>query len=149
MRSAGEERTRELAARLAAGVGPGTVILLDGPMGSGKTTFAQGFLRGLGHRGPVPSPTFVLVKEYRRVSPPVYHMDLYRLGEEGVSDPGVEECLGDPEAVSLVEWPETVRAAVPPDHLEVSLDHVREGVRSLCARATGPRSRAVLRSWKP
>ena len=82
-------------------------IVVEGPIGAGKTSLARGLLRGLGHEGEVPSPTFTLVQAYEPpdLRLPVWHVDLYR-----VEDPGEIEELGLEEAEAsgllLVEWPD-------------------------------------------
>jgi tRNA threonylcarbamoyladenosine biosynthesis protein TsaE len=126
-----EEDTLKFAARLAKKVKPGAVFCLYGDLGAGKTTFVRGFLRGLGHRGAVPSPTFALVNEYPRLRPPVYHMDLYRIDRRDPSNLGLTEYFDDEEAVSLVEWPEAVEALLPKSRVEVRLSHRRSGGRTV------------------
>ena len=75
-----EEETRQVAARLAGALAPGTVILLHGDLGAGKTAFVRGLAEGLGvAEDEVSSPTFTLVHEYRGGRLPLYHADLYRL----------------------------------------------------------------------
>src|SRR5438046_1977007 len=105
----GEEATLGLAARLAKRARAGDLICLHGPLGSGKSTFARGFLRALGHKGEAPSPTFALVNEYPRLKLRVYHLDLFRLDEHEAAGLGLEEYLGDPKAACLIEWPEVAR----------------------------------------
>lgn len=135
--------------RLAGGIGKraagGDLFCLYGPLGSGKTTFVRGFLRGLGFKGLVPSPTFALVNEYRSVRPRVHHLDLYRLEEGEMSGFGLEEYLGDKGAVCLIEWPEAAREWLGPDRVEISFAHARGGGRTLGLRGLGPRSRALIR----
>ena len=75
--------TQKLAAKLAKNVAAGDTILLSGDLGAGKTTFTQGFAKELGIKRPVKSPTFTLVREYQTSEFPLYHLDVYRLGEEG------------------------------------------------------------------
>ncbi|MFH1726393.1 MAG: tRNA (adenosine(37)-N6)-threonylcarbamoyltransferase complex ATPase subunit type 1 TsaE [Elusimicrobiota bacterium] len=140
-----ERETMRLAARLAKRARPGSVLCLAGPLGSGKTTFARGFLRGLGFKGAVRSPTFVLINEYRKVRPPVYHVDLFRAGAGDLENTGLEECLCDPGAVCLIEWPEAALGLLPRDRLEIVFRHARGGGRGLRLRAAGPASRAFLK----
>jgi tRNA threonylcarbamoyladenosine biosynthesis protein TsaE len=113
-RTTSAEGTRSLAAALAPLARPGDVILLVGGLGAGKTTFAQGFARGLGIEGPVTSPTFTLVRQYRCPPPPtpgpgpvvgqLLHADVYRLDTLGeVADLALPELVED-AAVALVEW---------------------------------------------
>lgn len=83
-------------------------IGLQGDLGAGKTTWARGMLRGLGHTARVPSPTFTLVEPYRLGDLTVLHIDLYRLAEADreLEALGVREALGQANTWLLVEWPE-------------------------------------------
>jgi tRNA threonylcarbamoyladenosine biosynthesis protein TsaE len=123
--TASAEGTRALAAALAAVARPGDVILLAGGLGAGKTTFAQGFARGLGVEGPVTSPTFTLVRQYS--CPPggavrqLLHADVYRLETLGeVRDLGLAELVED-SAVALVEWGDAAAPALGDAALTVTL----------------------------
>src|SRR5690242_19053467 len=101
-----ESETHDLAARLAALVSPGDVLLLRGDLGAGKTTFTRGLAQGLGIHLPVTSPTFTLIQEYRGGRVPLYHFDLYRLyGPQEVFDLGFFDYL-EQGGVVVVEWPE-------------------------------------------
>lgn len=82
----------------------GGVILLNGPLGAGKTAFVRGFAKGLGIKTPITSPTFVFLKIYSRL----YHLDLYRLDSpEQFEMLGVTEYLeNDGDKIFLIEWPE-------------------------------------------
>jgi len=102
MRSA--EATRALGRAVGARCPAGTVFLLSGPLGSGKTTFVQGLVEGLGAEPEATSPTFTLIHPHRgRLT--LYHIDLYRLTPAEVEGLGLEELLGG-EGVAAVEWPE-------------------------------------------
>ncbi len=143
-RSKTEKETLALAARLARHAAPG-VIALSGPLGGGKTTFVRGFLRGLGYKGVVPSPTFALVNVYRRVKPRVYHLDLYRIEHaRELGGVGLEDYLDDERAVSFIEWPDVAKSLLPSDRLEISFAHARDGGRRLTFRARGKGFRKVL-----
>ncbi len=110
-----------LAGRIAALVRPGDAILLDGPMGAGKTTLARAFLRQLtGDAGlEVPSPTFTLVQTYQTRVGPVHHYDLWRLdGPAALTELGWDEACND---VVLVEWPDRLSDLRPRDALTVIL----------------------------
>jgi tRNA threonylcarbamoyladenosine biosynthesis protein TsaE len=117
--------TKEMAARLAALCGAGDVVLLVGPLGAGKTAFAQGFAAALGVEGPVTSPTFTLVRQYRcAAGGPVetlIHADVYRTGSlPEVVDLALAE-LVEERAIALVEWGDLAAPALGDDALEVTL----------------------------
>jgi len=101
---ADEAATREVGARLAKLLRAGDVVLLEGPLGAGKTTLVRGLLAALGYGGEVPSPSFALVQPYESVSPPLWHVDLYRIEDPAELDElGLDTILGD--GALLVEWP--------------------------------------------
>lgn len=103
-------QTQEIAQNLAQEVLKGTkpqLILLDGELGGGKTTFSQGFLKALGITQTVNSPTFVIMKPY--IIPnseyTIYHFDLYRLEQEWeVLELGIMDIIKNPHAILLIEW---------------------------------------------
>lgn len=100
-RTLSEAETRAAAGELVLWLGAGDVVLLDGPLGVGKTTRVRGALEALGHKGPVRSPTFNLVQVFE-TNPKVAHTDLYRVASsEGL---GLEELMDD--HLLLVEWPD-------------------------------------------
>jgi tRNA threonylcarbamoyl adenosine modification protein YjeE len=109
---------RDLAVRLR----PGDVVLLEGDLAAGKTTFVRGLVDGLeGDREAVSSPSFVLLRSYdcrhERITA-VHHVDLYRLAEEiaDLREVGVEEVLSDPTAITAIEWPkDTLATWIPAD----------------------------------
>jgi tRNA threonylcarbamoyladenosine biosynthesis protein TsaE len=112
--------TDELAARISELAHSGDVILLQGGLGSGKTSFARGFLRALGVREEVPSPTFTLVQAYDTDKGPVWHFDLYRLKQpEEAIELGFEEAQA--EGIVLVEWPDRLGLLLPADALTIAL----------------------------
>ena len=104
-------QTEALAAELAARLAPGDVVLVEGELGAGKTTFVRGACRALGVESVVTSPTFTIGQRYRgRV--PVSHLDLYRLRDGGVDGDDLvllEDELG-PDRVAFVEWPAALSA---------------------------------------
>jgi tRNA threonylcarbamoyladenosine biosynthesis protein TsaE len=121
-RTSSEEETIALGERLARDFTPGTVVLLIGNLGAGKTTLAKGIVKGL-HAAPpeeVSSPTFTLIHEYG-AAPAVYHIDLYRLDDAAaVATLGLDELFEKP-AVVLVEWGERFPALMPERRVEITL----------------------------
>lgn len=147
--------TREMAALVAGLCRPGDVVLLSGDLGAGKTTFAQGFGKGLGVVEPVVSPTFTLVRNYSGRLP-FAHCDLYRLDHlQEVIDLGLPELL-DEGAVALVEWGDVGAPALPADFLEVRIEFgAGEDDRHFDVRVVGPSwaaradgLRALLERWQ-
>lgn len=119
-RTRSPEETRAVAAALARAARRGDVVVLAGPLGAGKTTFAQGFARGLGVEGPVTSPTFTLVRQYRCSLGQLLHADVYRLDHLAeVEDLGLAELVE--RGVALVEWGDVAEPALTPVAWTVTL----------------------------
>ena len=99
------EETVQFAAEFSKSLKPGQIILLEGDLGAGKTSFVNGLLMGLGFSSGGCSPTFTLVNEYP-TTPPVNHFDLYRIGsEDELYDMGFMEYL-ESGRINIIEWPQ-------------------------------------------
>ena len=110
-------------ARLAKVLRVGDIIALEGNLGSGKTTMARAIIRAVyGERTVVPSPTFTLVQIYEGERLPIWHCDLYRLKDpEETLELGLDEAYQ--EAVTLIEWPSRLGAALPNHALHLRLEN--------------------------
>ena len=95
------------------------VVALKGDLGAGKTTFVQGFLKGLGSKKRVVSPTFVLMKRHKlKKFSNVFHIDAYRLKKpEQFEVLGMDDILSDPRSVVIIEWPEQAKEFIPKNAL--------------------------------
>lgn len=116
------DQTRVLGERLAAALRAGDVVILTGDLGAGKTTFTQGLGAGLGVRGDVTSPTFVIARMHPSVvdGPALVHVDAYRLGESAeLDDLDLDTALE--ESVTVVEWGAGLAEALADDRLEVRI----------------------------
>lgn len=147
--SHGPPQTERVGQRLGELLRPGDLLLLIGTFGVGKTHLAKGLARGLGSADLVTSPSFVLVNEYRAArGTPIYHVDLYRLAEEGeLATIGLEE-LWAGDGVCMIEWPERAEAIIPDDHLAVHIEHLSETKRRIRLVPHGRRYVEVVRSFK-
>ncbi|WP_153396115.1 tRNA (adenosine(37)-N6)-threonylcarbamoyltransferase complex ATPase subunit type 1 TsaE [Ornithinicoccus halotolerans] len=117
------EDTRALGRRLAAVLRAGDLVVLTGSLGAGKTTFTQGLGEGLGVRGPVTSPTFVIARVHPslRGGPALVHVDAYRLGGvEELEDLDLEASVA--ESVTVAEWGEGLVEQLAEDRLVVRLE---------------------------
>jgi hypothetical protein len=126
--------TDALGAQIAASLGVGDTIALQGDLGSGKTTLARAILRALGVTEAVPSPTFTLVQAYETSRLAVRHYDLYRVDDVAdMEELGLDEALD--EGAALIEWPQHAGARLPSDALHVALMLDARGRR---AHISGP-----------
>ncbi len=97
--------TEALGAELARGLRPGDIVLVEGELGAGKTTFVRGACRALGVTAPVTSPTFTIGQRYRG-EVTVAHIDLFRLERLDLEEPGLLDDYLGPDSVAFVEWPQ-------------------------------------------
>ena len=143
-------QTRSIGRKLGKQLKGGDTVLLEGELGVGKTTLAQGIARGLGVpvKTPVTSPTFTLVHEYEGREK-LLHMDWYRLSSvQGQDEAELSECLSSGDVVCLVEWPERGRALWPKERLEILLKHKGPKERRLEIRGRGKRYEGLALSVK-
>jgi tRNA threonylcarbamoyl adenosine modification protein YjeE len=122
------------AAELAALLRPGVAVALHGDLGAGKTTLVRALVAALhGDAAAVSSPTFVFRQRYAG-TPPVEHLDLFRLDDPAqAAELGLEEAF-DPETVTLVEWPEKLPGLLPPDAIHVEIAGQGDAPRRITVR---------------
>lgn len=161
-KSAGD--TKRLAARLAketlralVEMPQALIMSLEGDLGAGKTTFVQGFAKGLGIRQRILSPTFVLMKKFAVPRPKpstlyplpysLYHIDCYRLDSpKALLELGWKEIAREPGNIVLVEWGDRVRGVLPNQH--TTLTFAVTGVRKRLIVMTAPRSKSNIKHKK-
>ena len=114
--------TWELGKKAGEFARPGMVVALDGDLGVGKTVFTQGFACGLGIEGPVNSPTFTILQQYDDGRMPLYHFDVYRIGDVSEMDEiGYEDCFyGD--GVCLIEWSQLIPEILPEHVIRIRIE---------------------------
>jgi tRNA threonylcarbamoyladenosine biosynthesis protein TsaE len=138
---------RDLGRRLAKLLRAGDLVILAGPLGAGKTTLVQGIGEGLGVRGPVTSPTFVIARVHPVVSgsgPALVHADAYRLGSIVELD-DLDLDTGAAAAVTVVEWGTGLAEGLAEDRLEISIDpDLVSDVRTVQLNGHGARWHGVL-----
>jgi tRNA threonylcarbamoyladenosine biosynthesis protein TsaE len=142
LRSSSVDETRRIGGLIGALLRAGDVLLLQGELGSGKTTFTQGIGEAFDTAEPLKSPTFVLMNEYHgRLT--LYHADLYRLDNPGeVFDLALEDVASD--GVLIVEWPDRAPREMPPEHLLIQLEESGTDERTLTISPHGERYEAML-----
>ena len=131
-----ESETAAAGRKMAAALGPGSVVLLYGDLGAGKTAFVRGLAEGLGVPAEeVSSPTFALMQEYRGGRVPLVHVDLYRLDDpREIDDLGLEEA--GQACVLAIEWAEKLPRLVF-GAIHVRIDHARGDTRTISVTRSG------------
>jgi tRNA threonylcarbamoyladenosine biosynthesis protein TsaE len=126
------EETQKIAEFFASKFKSGGVVALSGELGAGKTTFVQGFAKGLGVQGKIISPTFLIIRQY-----PIpdqknffYHIDLYRIEKVKLEDLGLKEILTDPGNIVVIEWPERI-IDFSDYNLKINIESGNESLRNI------------------
>lgn len=151
------QETQEFAQEFAKTLSGGDVLLLEGDLGSGKTTFSQGLLEALGAEKPYTSPTFVIVKSYNLTKgeeirekrkeniqighslipyplsliSKVHHIDTYRIESKDLLDLGWDDMMHDPNTLTILEWPERVRDILPQTAKKIYFKYLDENERAI------------------
>ena len=116
------EDTFGVGEQLAKEAHPGDVYTLEGDLGVGKTVFTKGMARGLGIEEPVTSPTFTILQEYESGKMPLYHFDVYRIGDpEEMDEIGYEDCFFG-EGICLVEWANLIQDIMPKETKWITIE---------------------------
>lgn len=148
MTSTSVQETHALGARLGNIVQAGDVIALQGDLGAGKTNFVQGLARGLNIVEDVNSPTFILANEYYSGRLPLFHIDAYRVADAAEAEGfGLDDYLNG-DGVTVIEWAERVRGALPRDVLWIEFAYVSENERQLLFTARRAHSLELLEGLK-
>ncbi|MEZ5507443.1 MAG: tRNA (adenosine(37)-N6)-threonylcarbamoyltransferase complex ATPase subunit type 1 TsaE [Gammaproteobacteria bacterium] len=143
-----ETDTVALGQRLAAVLGQGGTLYLEGDLGAGKTTLARGLIQALGHSGAVKSPTYTIVEPYELACGPVFHFDLYRLADpEELELMGIRDYFA-PGAICIVEWPDRGGDLIPPPDLRLRLEKTGNSRRAHLQAHT-PAGRQMLQKIAP
>jgi len=149
LRIATGEQMRDLGRRLATLLRAGDLVILAGPLGAGKTTLVQGIGAGLGVRGPVTSPTFVIARVHPPLTgpgPALVHADAYRLGTIGEVD-DLDLDTDAASAVTVVEWGSGLAEGLAEDRLEISIEPDMDGdVRTVRIKGHGARWHGAVTS---
>lgn len=116
------EETFELGKKIGQSVAPGQIICLNGDLGVGKTVFTQGVAEGLGIEENINSPTFTIVQIYEEGRMPLYHFDVYRIGDpEEMYEIGYEDYFFG-EGICLIEWSKLIEELIPEDATTVLIE---------------------------
>lgn len=134
--STGTEETSSFAQAIARKLQAKDVLLLEGDLGAGKTTFTKGIALGLGIKRTVSSPTFTIIKEYHGRLP-LYHMDVYRL-QDSSEDLGFDEYF-EGEGVTIVEWAHLIEDQLPDKYLSISIYRIGDEERKFELKPFGKR----------
>tara|TARA_Y100000748_G_scaffold302957_1_gene306706 strand:- start:338 stop:778 length:441 start_codon:yes stop_codon:yes gene_type:complete len=130
--------TKNFANKIAKKIKVGSVIALNGDLGSGKTTFSQGFAKGLGVNQHVGSPTFKLVSEYSGSIMKLYHVDCYRLNSsEEFLNLGGENLLLPHDGITLIEWANLIEELLPLESIEIKFLRFKDNKTKRLLRISG------------
>ena len=141
-------QTQNLGKKFVNNLKSGAILALYGNLGSGKTTFVQGFAKGLGIKQKIISPTFIIIRKYNIPKSSIllapqslgdvgnlksfYHIDLYRIeNEKDVKDLGLEEILNDKSNIVAIEWPEKIEKILPNKRINLYFEYLKDDSRRI------------------
>ncbi len=129
------KETVDLGKSFASKLSGGEIVCLYGDLGTGKTSFSQGVLQGLGAKGPYTSPTFVIMKEYKILNDKnienVYHIDAYRIGGDDMMDLGWKELVEYGKNIVIIEWAEKIKEIIPQKSKKIEFLYISENKRKI------------------
>ena len=134
------KETQGLGRMLAGKFKNGLIIALSGDLRAGKTTFTQGFLKGLNVKGPYTSPTFLIIKQYHvshsakhktKNKNEIYHIDAYRIGSEDIISLGWKEIIANPKNIVIIEWADRIKRIIPKSALWIKFEWTDENKRKI------------------
>lgn len=132
------KETKNLGEALGRQTKKGVVLTLYGDLGGGKTTFIQGFAKGLGIKTRITSPTFIILRSYKLKENSFFHIDLYRIQDENdIKGIGLEELLNSKEDVIAIEWAEKLGKFLPKKRIDVFFEEKGEHKRKISIKKIG------------
>lgn len=141
-----EVETKALASKIVHLLKGGDVVLLEGDLGAGKTTFVGGALNSLGYKDHVVSPTFNILKCYFEVTPNVFHIDAYRLEDQN-HDIGLEEFI-EGNGISFIEWPIYIPELIPTKHISICIKRISDNERDITISSESNEYDSLINSLK-
>ena len=126
-----ETEMLEYGKKLGTSLKAPSVLELLGDVGAGKTTLVRGIAQGLGIKEDVTSPSFTISKEYQGQKYRLVHYDFYRLGDPGIMSEDLAEAIADQNAITIIEWGNTVQNLLPKEHKIIEIKYVDENTREL------------------
>jgi len=136
--------TQQLASKIVRHLLPGSVVLLTGDLGAGKTTFVGGALSELGYKDNVVSPTFNILKCYFEVKPNIFHIDAYRLEGQNI-DIGLDEFI-EGNGITFIEWPVYIEPILPKDKITIEINRIGDTEREFVISSDSDKYKEVFAS---
>jgi len=133
-----DKETKVIGSKFSKILKTGDVVLLEGPLGAGKTVFIKGVLSGFGFKpNQIMSPSFTILKEYKKRNDYFYHIDLYRIDNpKELVDLGYQEYCYEPQGISFIEWGERIKNIMP-QYIEVSISYLTLDSRNIEFKSKG------------
>ena len=131
IKSTSSNNTEKIAARIGKNLRGKEVVELASDLGGGKTVFAKGLACGAGSKDDVTSPTFTISKVYNCPKFTIHHFDFYRLNDAGIVALELQEVLGDPKVVTVIEWAGIVENVLPANRMRVEIEQTSDESRKI------------------